>query len=110
MTILSEKIVSITNGSNAWMFCVLFSGFFFLTLLLISLSAESKKYFYLVIITFTFIAIFLYTEKPQCYDYKQYNVLIDDNVGFHEIMDNYDLIRVEGSIYTIREKTPENGD
>ena len=56
------------------------------------------------------VVLFLNKTRPQYQNYKQYKVLIDDNVSFHEIMDNYDLIRVEGLIYTIREKTPENGD
>lgn len=35
---------------------------------------------------------------------KQYKVLIDDSVSFKEFTNKYDIINVEGEIYTIREK------
>ena len=111
MTILSEEVLSLPPSNfNFWVCCVLFFGMVFLVLIIACIGLKAKKSFCAAIIVFIIVVLFLNKTRPQYQNYKQYKVLIDDNVSFHEIMDNYDLIRVEGLIYTIREKTPENGD
>ena len=36
--------------------------------------------------------------------YKEYKVLIDDDVSFQEVYNKYEIIDKDGEIYTIREK------
>lgn len=38
---------------------------------------------------------------------SQYEVTINENTTFKEIMDNYDFIEQRGDIYVLREKLPE---
>lgn len=51
------------------------------------------------------IALFInlcYSNEPS--DIKQYQVTISDSVSMVEFNEKYDVIKVEGKIYTIREK------
>lgn len=49
-----------------------------------------------------FICGIVYCKEPS--DIKQYQVTISDDVSMVEFNEKYDVIKVEGKIYTIREK------
>lgn len=49
----------------------------------------------------------VYTHQHSETQYE-YEVSIDDNVKFNDIVNNYDIIEQRGEIYTIREKLNKN--
>lgn len=56
----------------------------------------------LIVILFS---IAIYLSQPS--DIKEYQVTIDDSVSMVEFNERYEVIKVEGKIYTIREKDGE---
>lgn len=41
--------------------------------------------------------------SPKCYENK-YQVIFDDTVSANEVYENYDVVKIDGKIWTIREK------
>ena len=48
-------------------------------------------------------SIYGFTHLPQNKYQTRYNVIIDDSVNFNEFQSKYEIIKVEGKIYTIKE-------
>ena len=114
MTILNEKLVSITiHGAHnlfIWGFMMLVFAFIVFIAIGVSISKKNRGALIASILFAIPVVIFFYLSRPQSAEFKQYDVLVDEQTTFHEIMDNYDLIAQDGAIYTIRAKEPENGE
>ena len=64
-----------------------------------------------MIILFTLIcmvvSIYGFTHLPENKYQKRYEVTISDDVNFYEFTSRYEVVKQEGLIYTIVEKTDE---
>ena len=78
---------------------------YILGIICISISGLKNK---LIGILFLFCAILSmvigYTIQSKPSDIKEYQVTIDESVSMVDFTNKYDIIRVDGEIYTIREK------
>lgn len=68
---------------------------------------ERNNYFWVGLCCGVGFAVFLVygwyvSEQPS--SIKEYQVIISDNVSMIEFMEKYEIINVEGKIYTVREK------
>ena len=62
----------------------------------------------ILVISLTFLPLSLgINVSKQPSDIKEYQVTIDESVSMVEFTSKYDIIRVDGEIYTIREKDGE---
>jgi hypothetical protein len=77
---------------------------------LISIIIEKEKIlaFFICLLPFSFILLIAFltiSEKPAMPTGKyEYQVTIDDSVSMNEFYEKYEIIEVNGKIYTIREK------
>lgn len=109
VTILSEtQLVKLGTGFNKAFFILFVCTVFFLVLALVAANKKWEAIFEglfwsLVMIggLLTFLAFCICCPK---YYYKQYKVLIDDNVSFTEIHEKYEVVDQEGLIYTLNSK------
>lgn len=74
-------------------------------------DAESAKQAFvptMIVILFTLfsmvVSIYDFTHLPQNKYQTRYDVIIDDNVTLNEFQSKYEIIKVEGKIYTIKER------
>lgn len=84
----------------------LISGIMMIVFLLISMSTGDDITFVFMIISFiTFvISLILLNFMDFPTGKYEYQVTIDDSVSMNEFQEKYEIIDVEGKIYTIREK------
>lgn len=54
-----------------------------------------------------FVAICAFTHSPETRYQRRYEVTISDDVNFNELNSRYEVVKQEGLIYTIVEKTAE---
>lgn len=57
----------------------------------------------LFVLGLVFTILFYKTENPIAYK-TQYQVTADDSVSLNEFLEKYDIISIEGKIYTVEEK------
>lgn len=48
--------------------------------------------------------IWAFSQKPVYTQVPQYEVFLDNQIGFHEIYDNYHIIKQRGEIFILQEK------
>lgn len=105
--VLSERSISIGDSNvifSVFSFCVLLGLFIFLMILVtesygIKLLGVSSC---AIVTIMSMIVLFAFFCSPS--DNKEYQVTISDDVKMQEFNAKYDIIKVEGKIYTIREK------
>lgn len=121
MTILNQTVELIQKGYtwgidwNSYKFWLLLIGGLILILffgwVLFDNSTEKigLKLFCISTILFgIFSTTMAFHTKPVYKEIRQYEVLLDDIIPFHEVYDNYDLIEQRGQIFVLRERGWEN--
>ena len=78
----------------------------FFCMLGVSIKTKLIGVLSLTICLICFVSGIIIAKQPS--DIKQYQVTISDNVSMVEFNEKYDVIKVEGKIYTIREKEDKN--
>ena len=81
----------------------------FLGLISIIIHAASQKIVSAMTSIVIFIIIIIWTisfciVNSTIYDHTEYKVIIDDSVNFNEFNEKYEIIDIDGKIYTIKEK------
>lgn len=101
MMILNDAAYLSENWRTFQAACILFTTLF----LLIAVLVNGKK----IAIASAFIAVAIaatglcVTFKPSHYQ-TQYQVIFDDSISANEVYEKYEVIKVDGKIWTIREK------
>lgn len=101
MMILNDTAYLAENWRSVQAACLAFTFLF----IIIAFVIESKK----LAIASAFIAVvlgfssFSVTLNPNHYE-TQYQVIFDDSVSANEVYDKYDVVKISGKIWTIREK------
>ena len=91
--------------------CVMLAGLFLLIRMLLASDKWIEQFFSvfygigcaLFTLGLLFTIIFYKTENPIAYK-MQYQVTIDDSVLLNEFLEKYNIISIDGKIYTIEEK------
>lgn len=91
-------------------FCIIVAFACFAALVTIIRQKYSfKKYFWLVpLLLISCIGIYVSNSYVNYRDIYYYECLIDDSVSFNEFYEKYDVVKVEGKIYTITERDTNN--
>lgn len=103
ITILnSYSDIPVNDGLIAIGFLLLTIGFivFFLSLIIDEPSMFSSLIILLTGAIFSIISLFIESDNTTLI----YEVTVDDTVNFSDFMEKYDILNIEGKIYTIREK------
>lgn len=121
MTILNQTVELIQKGYtwgvdwNSYRFWPLLIGGLILVLffgwVLFDNASEKiglKLFCILTILFGIFATTMAFHTKPVYKEVRQYEVLLDDIIPFHEVYDNYDFIEQRGQIFVLRERGWEN--
>ena len=109
VNILNIVEVDTATPIIAWVICIVAS----ILLGVMSVTAfcndrKSKGLLILAIILFLMSVVEVYScvkeRVPDNRYYKSYSVTIEENVSFKELYEKYEVIKVEGQIYTLKER------
>ena len=98
----------LTNGANIFGSTILCIGFLvssiiiFITLLKYKFSGFRMEYVILIVLITLTITVGCLIPKKK-YE-TQYQVTVDDSVSMNEFQNKYEIIKVEGRIYTVRDR------
>lgn len=98
----------LTNGANVVGSITLFIGFLaasiviFITLLDHRSRGFGMEYFILIALVVLTIIVGCFIQKEK-YE-TLYQVTVDDSVSMNEFQNKYEIIKVEGKIYTVKER------
>lgn len=92
-------------------FCIMTAGLLLLLWTLWASDKWSEQLFHVIIVIgvamfvfgLMFTILFYKTENPISYKI-QYQVTADDSVSLNEFLENYNIISIDGKIYTVEEK------
>ena len=76
-----------------------------------STSNKRKKWIagaLMLLIIIAFLSLELLGIHDMKVIHKEYVVTIDDSVFFNEFFDHYEIISIDGNLYTVKEIEPEN--
>ena len=98
----------LTNGANILGSILLFIGFLLGSIaILITLLKNRSRYSweeYIILIVLVALTITVGCLIPEKKYETQSQVTVDDSVSMNEFQDNYEIIKVEGKIYTVNER------
>lgn len=86
-----------------------------ISLILLLLSIQEYRITLIVISSIALIACFLtvafsiYKWDTTATPYNTYQVTVDDDVSMNEFNDRYEVLSIDGKIYTVIDKEEENG-
>lgn len=119
MTILNETIAQIEVGqfidihSPLFIICLIFGGIGFIAFVILGIKEHFLAGGCMIGI---FVALVLlaaglrYCETPIYKEVPEYEVIINEDTLFHDILDNYDIIEQRDKIFVLRDKGWENND
>ena len=108
--VLSERTVNINNNYGELVFLygiLMIVSIYFFAGLLVKNKYIPAIIFCIIAISCgiaTFASIDMYNNSSY---YKQYKVIINDNITYKEFTDKFDVISQEGKIYTVKLKESE---
>ena len=119
MTILNQTIVQIEVGdfinihSSLFIFCLIIGGISFISFTILGI----KQHFFVGgCITGAFVALLIlavglrWSETPIYKEVPEYEVIINEDTSFYDILNNYDIIEQRDKIFVLRDKGWENND
>ena len=110
INVLNEYFINKEFPTLLLILCTIFMVVLFIILII---GREFDSLLGMVIGVVIFACMFFYTMSlgvkisNQPSDIKEYQVTIDESVSMVDFTSKYDIIRVDGEIYTIREKENE---
>lgn len=98
----------LTNGANILGSILLFISFLLGSIaILITLLKNRSRYSwaeYIILIVLVALTITVGCLIPKKKYETQYQVTVDDSVSMNEFQNKYEIIKVEGKIYTVRDR------
>ena len=117
ITILNSTEIVAETAHNSWntrctvSFCITIAGLLLLLVMLWVSSKWREEVFNVIsvigaamfVFGLVFTLLFYKIENPISYKI-QYQVTADDTVSLNEFLENYNIISIDGKIYTVEEK------
>lgn len=114
MTILNTEFIS---SIGAWLLLIISGVFIAIGIIVVLLSIEVEEEnkvvaegFIVILIGLIFFAYTIFQLSLK--DYTEYTIIFDEEnpISAQEFLEKYEVLEVNGKIYTIREKDNDNGD
>ena len=102
--IILNSYESLTNFSSILLMSILCAWFLAVALFaLLKYGCDSWKEFAILVVCVVLFIVCGYLIPEDKYE-THYQVTIDDSVGMNKFQDKYEIIEVEGKIYTVKER------
>lgn len=102
-----EQIPVYATILPSWCGWLIFIIIVLLPIMIYSLYYNHLVFFYVLLIccvSLIVIAFLTCAQSKDKIDHYEYKVIISDDISFKEFYDKYEIIKVEGKIYTVRER------
>ena len=99
------KVVSYTWGWSWGGFIVAIIAIFFIVIsILCAVDGSGGEAFFIAGIFVGMLSLFIFAHAKPAKTINTYSVIIDDSVSMTEFYDKYEVLNIEGKIFTITER------
>lgn len=99
------KVVSYTWGwSQGGFIATIFAIFLIIVSIICMIDGTGGEIFVIAAIFVGMLGLFIFAHTKPAKTINTYSVIIDDSVSMTEFYDRYDVLKVQGKIFTITER------